>query len=210
MSADLRTDRSEDGRSRLPKQQVKRYRLTPDHHGSHRRMQQDVILGRPRPDVRWPIPPRRPLSIAGSPQHIRAKVVSDVPAMALRALAGSHQPHIDVGCSHPDTVPDPERGDGRLARQRQLPIQAVQRLAEDGTGLGLARRIEGKAHRQRPERFPLGRGPGVRRRAGLLRSRDLRPALVDGSLSAAGSGSAPWEPHREPPGRTAFRNSGRA
>jgi len=137
-------------------------RLTQDHHRLYGRMQQDIILRGPRPDVRWPIPPRQAVSVPRSPQHTWAKVVSGEPAMALRALARSHPPHIDVNSDHPDTVPIPERGDGRLAHQRRLPVQAVQHLAEDGTGLGSARCLDGKSHRQRPAWLPLGRSHSAR------------------------------------------------
>jgi hypothetical protein len=54
--------------------------------------------------------------------------MSDIAAVVLRVV-GLHRPHVEFGCGHPDTGPKPERGDNWLAVQRQLPVQAGQRLA---------------------------------------------------------------------------------
>jgi hypothetical protein len=47
---------------------------------------------------------------------------------------------------HPDTIPKPERGNRRLALQRQFPVQSGQRLAENGTGLSLVGCLDGKPY----------------------------------------------------------------
>jgi hypothetical protein len=55
-----------------------------------------------------------------------------------------------------NTLPNPERSNLRLARQRQLPVKTGQHLAEDVTSLGLAGRPDGKPHRQQPARLSPG------------------------------------------------------
>ena len=74
---------------RFPKQKVTRLLcLTQDHHRLHRRVQQDVILGGPRPDIRRPIPPRCMLGIAKYPGHAYAEMTRDI-AAAIPASSGS-------------------------------------------------------------------------------------------------------------------------
>ena len=170
---------------RFPKRKVTRLlRLTQDHHRLHRRVQQDVILGGPRPDIRWPIPPRCMLGIARHPGHAHAEMTGDIAAAIPRVVGLNRGQHGQVRyeCGHPDTVPKPERCNRRLTPRRQLPVQAGQRPAEDGTSLGLAGCPDGKPRRHRPARLSLGRGHSTRGFTG----RDpwahdhLRP-VVDGS-----------------------------
>jgi hypothetical protein len=80
------------------------------------------------------------LGIARHPGHAHAEMTGDIAAAIPRVVGFNRRQHGQVRyeCGHPDTVPKPERGNRRLTLPRQLPVQAGQRPAEDGTSPGLA------------------------------------------------------------------------
>jgi hypothetical protein len=125
--------------------------------------------------------------------------MSDIAAVILRVV-GLHRPHVESGGGHPDTGPKPESADNWLAAQRQLPVQAGQRLADDDTSLGLAGCLDGKPYRRRPARISLGRRSWAHGRS--------FPLSRIAAYRQTGPGSVPWEPRWEPHGRTTFRFSG--
>ena len=73
-------------------------------------------------------------------------VISSDEAEAVNVVAQRGRVRHERG--HPDTVSNPERGNRRLALQRQLPVKGDQGLTEDGMGLGLAGCLT--AHQVRP------------------------------------------------------------
>ena len=176
--------------------------LARDPHSTQRRVHQDAVAaGIPRPSAWPPMPPSGPRNgeAAGRPGHTHTEVVSDIAAVVLRVV-GFHRPHVEFGCGRPDTGPKSDRDDSWLAVQRQLPVQAGQRLADDDASLGLAGCLDGKPDRQSPARISLGRGSWAHGRS--------FPLSRIAAYRQSGPGSVPREPRWEPHRRTTFRFSG--
>ena len=80
--------------------------LAPDHHGLHRRVQQDVILRCSRPDVRRPIPPLSMLGIARHPGHAHGEVTGDIAATVSRVIGlnRGQRGQVRLERGHPDAI----------------------------------------------------------------------------------------------------------